>query len=240
MNLWLSQQVAPHGLYYAPDPASQQVSTIGGNVATNAGGPHCLKYGVTLNHVLGAVVVLADGTVVTLGGEARDAPDFDLLSVIVGSEGTLGIVTEICVRLLPKPEAVKTMLFDFDTVEAGLPHRVGGDRRRHRAGGDGDHGPHTVELVEQWLHLGLPLDAAAVLLIEVDGPAASLEAQARAHRRSSPQAHGTRSTRIAKDDAERAAIWKGPQVRVRRLRPDRAAASTSWTASCRARGSPRR
>ena len=94
------------------------MSTIGGNVATNAGGPHCLKYGVTLNHVLGIVAVLHDGlTVITLGGEALDAPDFDLAAAIIGSEGTLAIVTEICVRLLPKPEAVKTMLFDFATVE---------------------------------------------------------------------------------------------------------------------------
>src|SRR6187399_2690515 len=117
VNLELSKQLAPLNLYYAPDPASQQVSTVGGNVATNAGGPHCLKYGVTFNHVLGIVVVLADGMVVTLGGEAPDAPDFDLASVVVGSEGTLGIVTEICVRLLPSPEAVKTMLFDFDAIE---------------------------------------------------------------------------------------------------------------------------
>src|SRR5207247_11242512 len=95
VNLWLSQRVAPHGLYYAPDPASQQVSTVGGNVSTNAGGPHCLKYGVTLNHVLGIVVVLNDGLVVTLGGEAPDHPDFDLASVVVGSEGTLAVVTEI-------------------------------------------------------------------------------------------------------------------------------------------------
>ena len=115
VNLQLSQQVGPHGLYYAPDPASQQVSTVGGNVATNAGGPHCLKYGVTLNHVLGDRGGAPRRRVVTLGGEAPDGPDFDLAAVIVGSEGTLAIVTEICVRLLPKPEAVKTMLFDFVT-----------------------------------------------------------------------------------------------------------------------------
>src|SRR6185503_12438782 len=118
VNLWLSQQTAAHGLYYAPDPASQQVSTVGGNVATNAGGPHCLKYGVTMNHVLGVVVVLEDGTVVTLGGESPDAPDFDLAGAAIGSEGTLAIATEICVRLLPRPQAIKTMLFDFTTIEA--------------------------------------------------------------------------------------------------------------------------
>ena len=114
VNLWLSQQLAPKKLYFAPDPASQQVSTIGGNVSTNAGGPHCLKYGVTFNHVLGAVVVLADGTAVTLGGEALDSPEFDLLSVVTGSEGTCAIVTEVCVRLLPTPEGVK-----IDTSTSG-------------------------------------------------------------------------------------------------------------------------
>ncbi|MEO5618696.1 MAG: FAD-linked oxidase C-terminal domain-containing protein [Candidatus Eisenbacteria bacterium] len=208
VNLTLSQRTAEHGLYYAPDPASQQVSTLGGNVATNAGGPHCLKYGVTFNHVLGAVVVLASGDVVTLGGESLDAPDFDLLSLIVGSEGTLGIVTEICVRLLPRPEAVKTMLFDYmsigaacDTVSAVIAAGIVPaameimDR-------------HVNELVEAWLHLGLPLDAAAVLLIEVDGPAVSLPAQVdqivEIARR-----HGTRATRVAKDDAERLALWRG-------------------------------
>ena len=208
VNLWLSQQVEPHGLYYAPDPASQQVSTVGGNVATNAGGPHCLKYGVTLNHVLGLRVVLADGVVVTLGGEALDARDSDLLAVVTGSEGTLAIITEICVRLLPRPEAVKTMLFDFVTVEEAC-------RAVSAAIADGivpaameimDR--HTVGLVEDWLHLGLPLDAGAVLLIEVDGPAVAIEGQAE-RVVTLARSHGARSTRIARDEAERAAIWKG-------------------------------
>ena len=208
VNLALSQQTASHGLYYAPDPASQQVSTVGGNVATNAGGPHCLKYGVTFNHVLGATVVLADGAVVSLGGEALDAPDFDLLAAVVGSEGTLGIVTEICVRLLPKPEAVKTLLFDFTTIEAAC--------RTVSATISGGIVPaameimdrHTVTLVESWLHIGLPIDAGAVLLIEVDGPAVALEAQSE-RIVALAREHGTRAVRIAKDDAERAAIWKG-------------------------------
>jgi glycolate oxidase len=208
VNLSLSQRLAPHDLYYAPDPASQQVSTVGGNVATNAGGPHCLKYGVTLNHILGVVVVLEDGAVVTLGGEATDAPDLDLAGVVIGSEGTLAIATEICVRLLPRPEAVKTMLFDFTSIEAAC--------RTVSAVIAGGIVPaameimdqHTTQLIEDWLHIGLPRDAAAVLLIEVDGPAVSLEAQVEkiaAHAR----ALGTRSTRVAKDDAERAAIWRG-------------------------------
>ena len=208
VNLWLSQQVAKHNLYYAPDPASQQVSTIGGNVATNAGGPHCLKYGVTLNHVLGVVAVLHDGTTVTLGGEAPDSPDFDLAAVVIGSEGTLAIVTEICVRLLPRPEAVKTMLFDYATIEqacrtvsaaiaAGIVPAAMEIMDRH-----------TTALVEEWLHIGLPLDAGAVLLIEVDGPAAGLEPQVE-RVIALARAEGTRSVRVAKDEAERAAIWKG-------------------------------
>jgi glycolate oxidase len=208
VNLSLSQQLASEGLYYAPDPASQQVSTLGGNVATNAGGPHCLKYGVTLNHVLGLVVVLHDGTVVSLGGEACDGPDFDLASIVIGSEGTLGVVTEICVRLLPRPEAVKTMLFDFTTVEAACRavSAVIADGIIPAAMEIMDR--HTVGLVEDWLHLGLPRDAGAVLLIEVDGPAVSLDPHvARISQRA--LANGARSTRIAKDDAERAAIWRG-------------------------------
>ncbi|HYM81877.1 MAG TPA: FAD-linked oxidase C-terminal domain-containing protein [Candidatus Limnocylindria bacterium] len=208
VNLWLSQQLAPHGLYYAPDPASQQVSTIGGNVATNAGGPHCLKYGVTLNHVLGVVAVFHDGSVVTLGGESPDAPDFDLASVVVGSEGTLALVTEICVRLLPKPESVRTMLFDFPTVEQSCRavSAVIADGIVPAAMEIMDR--HTVGLVEEWLHLGLPLDAGAVLLIEVDGPDVTLGRHVDRIAKHA-LAHGARSKRLARDEQERLAIWKG-------------------------------
>jgi glycolate oxidase subunit GlcD len=208
VNLQLSQQLAPAGLYFAPDPASQQVSTVGGNVATNAGGPHCLKYGVTFNHVLGMVAVLHDGLVVTLGGEALDGPGFDLASVITGSEGTLAIVTEIAVRLLPAPEAVRTVLFDFTTIEdacrtvsatiaAGIIPAAMEIMDRH-----------TTELVEAWLGIGLPVDAAGVLLIEVDGPAVGIDRQLE-RVVAIARTHGTRSVRIARDDAERAALWKG-------------------------------
>src|SRR5262245_37871370 len=208
VNLSLSKQLASHGLYYAPDPASQQVSTIGGNVATNAGGPHCLKYGVTLNHVLGIVVVLADGAVVTLGGEAPDSPDFDLAAVIIGSEGTLGIVTEICVRLLPRPEAVKTMLFDYTSIDAACRTVSAAIAAGIVPAAMEIMDQHTVAVVEDWLHLGLPRDAGAVLLIEVDGPAVTIEGQAERIVELAV-ARGARSTRIARDDAERAAIWKG-------------------------------
>ncbi len=208
VNLWLSQQVAPRGLYFAPDPASQQVSTLGGNVSTNAGGPHCLKYGVTLNHILGITVVLEDGEIVTLGGEACDSPGFDLASLIIGSEGTCAIVTEICVRLCPRPESVKTMLFDYDTIEdacrtvsrviaAGVVPAAMEIMDRH-----------TVQLVEAWLQMGLPTDAAALLLIEVDGPAITLEPQVDRIRAIALE-HHARSVRVAQDETERQLLWKG-------------------------------
>jgi glycolate oxidase subunit GlcD len=208
VNARLSELAAPHGLHFAPDPSSQPVSTIGGNVAANAGGPHCLKHGVTANHVLGLVVVLHDGSVVTLGGEAPDAPDVELASVVAGSEGTLGILCEICVRLVPRPEAVHTMSFDFAVVEdacravsaviaAGIvPAAMELMDRR------------TMEVIEAWLHLGLPLEAAAVLVVEVDGPAVSLPAQV-GRITAIAREHGARSVRAASDAAERAALWRG-------------------------------
>ncbi len=208
VNLSLSQQVAPHGLYFAPDPASQQVSTIGGNVSTNAGGPHCLKYGITWDHVLGLVVVLGDGDVVKLGGPPAEAPGLDLAGIVTGSEGTLAIVTEIAVRLLPRPEAVRTMLFDFATIEescnavsdviaAGIVPAALEIMDQH-----------TVALVEDWLHLGLPLDAGAVLLVELDGPRVSLDAQVE-RITSFAVGRGSRHTRIAQSEEERAQIWRG-------------------------------
>lgn len=124
-NLDISRAAAPYGLYYAPDPSSQQVCTIGGNVAENSGGAHCLKYGFTVNHVLAAEVVLADGTVTTLGGDSAQLPGYDLLGAFIGSEGTLGIVTQVTVRLLAKPAAVRTMVADFATV-AGAGDAVTG------------------------------------------------------------------------------------------------------------------
>jgi glycolate oxidase subunit GlcD len=208
VNLELSRRLAEYGLYYAPDPASQQVSTVGGNVATNAGGPHCLKYGVTLNHVLGVVAVLHDGSVVSLGGEAPDAPDFDLATIVIGSEGTLAVVTEICVRLLPRPQAVKTILFDFSRVEQACRAVSATIAAGIIPAAMEIMDQHTVAVVEAWLHIGLPLDAGAVLLIEVDGPAAGLERQAE-RVVALAQAEGARSVRVARDDAERAAIWKG-------------------------------
>ena len=146
INLWMTQRVAPQGYYYAPDPSSQQVCSIGGNVAENSGGAHCLKYGFTVNHVLGMKVVLADGELVELGGPALDSPGYDLPGIFVGSEGTLGIATEITLRLLRKPEAVQTALAAFGHTDAagrgGLGHHRGGHRARRRRddGSAGDRG----------------------------------------------------------------------------------------------------
>ena len=208
VNERLSRAAAPHGLMFAPDPSSQPVSTLGGNVAANAGGPHCLKHGVTANHVLGLVVVLHDGAVVTLGGEALDAPGSDLASVVTGSEGTMGVLCELCLRLEPRPESVHTMSCDFAAVAdacravsaviaAGIVPAAMELMDRQ-----------TTALVEQWLHLGLPLDAGAVLVVEVDGPAVGLPAQIE-RIQAIARAHGARSVRAAGDAAERAALWRG-------------------------------
>ena len=169
LNLDLQNALSPHGYYYAPDPASQKVSTLGGNLAENAGGPHCLKYGVTTNHVLGAEAVLSSGEVLWVGGKAPDPLGYDLLGLLVGSEGTLAIVTKMVVRIMKKPEAVQTFLAIFnrlgdaaDTVSAIIGAGII---------------PATLEMmdqtvikaIEESIHAGYPLDAEAVLIIELDG-----------------------------------------------------------------------
>jgi glycolate oxidase len=208
VNTHLSRAVARHGLHYAPDPSSQNACTIGGNVAENSGGPHTLKYGVTVNHVLAAEVVLPDGELVELGGVAADAPGPDLLSPFVGSEGTFGITTKILVRLTPVPEGVKTVLAIFDSV--GDACRAVTEILQRGVL------PAALELIDQvvlraveaWIHAGFPLDAAAVLLVEVDGLIEDLEPQA-ARAVEACRACGARDVRLAKDDAERAKFWKG-------------------------------
>ena len=168
----------PYGLFFAPDPSSQKASTIGGNVANNAGGPHCLSLGVTVNHILGLEVVLHDGSVVRIGGKAVDAPGLDLTGLMVGSEGTLGIVTQVTVRLLPLPEAVRTTLAVFESVEAAS-EAVSALIARGIV-------PAALEMmdklalsaIEAAFHAGYPPEAGAVLLVEVDGLLEQVEAQA--------------------------------------------------------------
>ena len=207
-NLDFGKALAEKGYLYAPDPSSQGVSTMGGNVGEGAGGPHCLKYGVTTNHVLGVEMVLPNGEVIETGSKALDSPGYDLTGLIVGSEGTLGIVTKIIARILKMPEAVKTMLVIFDTLEdaaqtvsdiiaAGiLPATL---EMMDKV---------IIEAVESFVKAGYPLDAEAVLIIELDGLADGME-------RLGEQIEGicmnnkAREVRIAQDDAERAKLWIG-------------------------------
>jgi len=207
-NLDLANALRPHGFTFAPDPSSQQTSSIGGNVSTNAGGPHCLAYGVTSNHVLALDVVLADGGVVRLGSEAPEAAGYDLRAVMVGSEGTLGVVAAVCVRLTPLPPAVRTMLFDFATVEdcAATVSGIIASGVTPAAVEMMDRG--IVVAAEAFAHAGYPTDAAAILIVEVDGTAAAVEAQSTAVE-AAARANRTRGVRVAVDEVERALIWKG-------------------------------
>ena len=208
LNLDLSRAVAHHHLHYAPDPSSQQACTIGGNVATNAGGPHCLSAGVTSTHVLAIDVVLADGSTTTLGGLEPDQPGYDLRGCFVGSEGTMGIATRIAVRLVPDPPDVRLLLLDFETVDdAGAT--VSGIIAAGVV-------PAALEMmdteitaaVEDFVHAGYPRDAAAVLLVELDGLRDGVDAQV-AIVEAVGRAHGVRTVRIAADEDERALLWKG-------------------------------
>jgi glycolate oxidase len=208
VNLWLTKAVEQFGLFYAPDPASQPACTIGGNMAENAGGPHCLKYGVTTNHVLGATVVLPDGEVVGLGAKVADAPGYDLLGVFVGAEGTLGICTEVIVRLLPQPEAVKTILAVFRSIEDASNAVSGIIARGIIPVAMELMDRETVKAVEANVKAGYPLDAGAVLLIELDGPRAEVEAEA-VGVEAVCRAQGSLDVRVARGEGERALLWKG-------------------------------
>ena len=207
-NLDLANALRPYGFTYAPDPSSQQTSSIGGNVSTNAGGPHCLAYGVTSNHVLALDVVLPDGTVERLGSEGPEAAGYDLRAVMVGSEGTLGVVAAVCVRLTPLPPAVRTMLLDFETVAecAATVSAIIASGVVPAAVEMMDNG--IVVAAERFAHAGYPTDAAAILIVEVDGTEAAVEEQATAVE-SAASANGVRTIRVAADEAERALIWKG-------------------------------
>jgi glycolate oxidase len=206
-NLEITRRVAPHGYYYAPDPSSQQVCSIGGNVAENSGGAHCLKYGFTVHHVLGLEAVLPDGELVQFGGALADSPGPDLLGLIVGSEGTLAIVTKVIVRILRKPEAVQTLLAAFDTIDAG-----GGAVSDIIGAGVI---PAAIEMMdalairaaEAAVHPGFP-PADTVLIVELDGPAAEVRALfvlvEEICRR-----NGATALEIATTEAQRARIWTG-------------------------------
>ena len=217
MRAWLSSQassisdvtgrIAPQNYFYAPDPSSQSVCTIGGNVAENAGGAHCLKYGFTTTHVLGLEVVLPDGSLVHLGGKALDAPGYDLAGVFVGSEGTLGIATKMILRIVKRPECVRTLLAPFPAHRRSRRSRQrhhrrgnasGRDRNDGQAGDPGGGGCGARQLSR------LP----RLLLVELDGPLAEVEALL-ARTIEICRKNGAGEIRLAQSDAERALMWKG-------------------------------
>jgi glycolate oxidase subunit GlcD len=209
VNSSLTKAATPFGLHYAPDPSSQTACTIGGNVAENAGGPHCLKYGVTLNHVLAASVVLPGGDVVRLERPGDGGEAYDLLGAYVGSEGCFGVTLDVTVRLTPNPEEVRTLLADFTSVEdaARATSAIVAAGLLPTALELMDHG--TIEAVESSIYAaGYPRDAAAVLLIEVDGAVAGLDDDMDAVRRICREC-GARETRGASDAGERARLWQG-------------------------------
>jgi glycolate oxidase len=207
VNGALNRRLSGTGYHYAPDPSSQGACTIGGNVGTNAGGPHTLKYGVTVNHALGLEVVTADGEIIRLGGVAEDSPGLDLVGTIVGSEGTLAIVTKVWVRLTRNPQGYRTMLAVFNSVDdccQAISDIIGAGII-----------PAALEMMDQGIiaaveaafQIGFPLDAEAVLIIEVDGLEAGLDAQ-RDRVAEICRANGAREVRHAKDAKERIALWK--------------------------------
>ncbi len=206
-NLQVTEAVIGDGFYYAPDPSSQQVCTIGGNVAENSGGAHCLKYGFTVNHVTGLTVVLPDGELVRLGGRSLESPGPDLVGVFVGSEGTLGIATEITLRLLRRPEAVRTALAAFDSTDAGGAAVSGIVSAGILASAMEIMDRLTIEAAEAAVHPGYP-DANALLLVELDGPAPQVEEDLAAVEAVCREC-GAWEIRTAADDHERALLWKG-------------------------------
>ena len=208
INLWLTQRVAPHGYYYAPDPSSQQVCSIGGNVAENSGGAHCLKYGFTVNHVLGMKFVLPDGDLIEVGGPTLDAPGYDLPGIIVGSEGTLGIATEITVRIVRKAEAVQTVMAAFSHPDAAGAVVSGIIAAGIVPAAVEMMDKLAIEACEAAVHAGFPLDAGAILLIELDGPRTEV-AQQLAQVEAICASVGIREYRLARTDEERALMWKG-------------------------------
>ena len=206
VNVRLSKAVADDGLHYAPDPSSQGACTVGGNVAENSGGPHTLKYGVTTNHVTGLKMVLPDGEIVELGGEVENAPGYDLVGLVVGSEGTFGIVTEVMVRLTPVPETYRTLLGVFETIDdatqtvsdiiaAGIL-------------------PGALEMIDQLIlnaiedafHFGFPRDAEAVLIMELDGFEVGIDRDAERVREICKK-NNAREVRLAATPEDRARLW---------------------------------
>lgn len=221
-NLAISQAAAPFDLYYAPDPSSQIACSIGGNVAENAGGVHCLKYGLTVHNLLKVDILTVDGEFMTLGSDALDAPGFDLLALFTGSEGMLGIVTEVTVKLLPKPQVAKVLLAAFDSVEkAG---RAVGDiiAAGIIPGGLEMMDNLAIRAAEDFIHAGYPVEAEAILLCELDGVEADVADDCERVREVLEKA-GATEVRLARDETERVKFWAGRKnafPAVGRISPD--------------------
>ncbi len=221
-NLAISEAVSQYGLYYAPDPSSQIACTIGGNVAENSGGVHCLKYGLTVHNIQQLKIITMEGEMLTIGGAGLDSPGYDLLALMTGSEGMLGVITEVTVKLLPKPESAKVILAAFDDlVKAG--EAVGniisagiipaGLEMMDKL---------AIKAAEDFVHAGYPTDAVAILLCELDGSIAEVEENIATVENVLAQS-GANEVRVAKDEAQRITFWKGRKAAfpaVGRLSPD--------------------
>jgi glycolate oxidase len=221
-NLAISEAAAPYGLYYAPDPSSQIACSIGGNVAENAGGVHCLKYGLTVHNVMRVRGVTISGEVVELGSEALDAPGLDLLAAIVGSEGMLAVVTEVTVRLIPKPELARCILASFGDVEKAGNAVAGVIAAGIIPAGLEMMDRPATRAVEEFVHAGYDLDAAAILLAEADGTPEEVEEEIARMKAVLEQA-GATGIRVSRDEAERLTFWAGRKAAfpaVGRISPD--------------------
>jgi glycolate oxidase len=221
-NLGITHAVQGQGLYYAPDPSSQIACTIGGNVAENSGGVHCLKYGLTTNNVIGVEMVTIDGEIIRLGGKHFDSSGYDLLGVIVGSEGMLGVVTEVTVRILPKPPGARALLIGFSTVEGAgdcVASVIGGGII---PGGMEIMDRPAVAAAEAFVHAGYPLDCEALLIVELDGCEAEVD-HLIAEVEGIAARHGATSCRTSQSEAERLLFWAGRKAAfpaVGRISPD--------------------
>ncbi len=222
INLDVTRAATPHGYYYAPDPSSQQICSIGGNVAENSGGAHCLKYGFTTNHVLGAELVTPQGELVEIGGAAPDTPGYDLLGAVVGSEGTLGVVTSATVRLLRVPEEVRTLLAGFESTDQAGAATSGIIAAGVLPAAIEMMDALAIEAAEAAVHCDYPHGAGAVLVIELDGAAAEVGAEYDEVERLCRE-NGAFELRLATDPVDRALIWKGRKsafAAVGRISPD--------------------
>lgn len=221
-NLAISQAAEPYGLYYAPDPSSQIACTIGGNVAENAGGVHCLKYGLTVHNILSLQVVTIEGELITLGSAALDAPGFDLMALLTGSEGMLGVIVEVTVKLLPKPEVAQVVMAAFDQVEAAGTAVGSIIAEGIIPGGLEMMDQGSLRAVEDFVHAGYPVEAAAILLCELDGTEEEVVEQIESVRYILDQA-GATQIRVSRDERERLLFWSGRKAAfpaAGRLSPD--------------------